>query len=208
MSRKRTDLLIVCMALTVMSLLVSNIITNKQASLPWGWSITCGCICIPISYIVDDVLAEVYGFKTARNCTLAAFVAAAIAVVYFQIAIAIPGNELFDAQEAFEAVLGTTWRTVGASFAAYVVGSLANAAIMQRMHDADGESRVAWRCILSTVVGELLDMVIFAVLAFGGTMPWAAVWQIVVDNAGVKILIEVCLYPLVTRTVLRWAKSL
>lgn len=204
----KTSLLLVCAGIAIMSLIVSNIVTNKQMPLPWGWAITCGSLLVPLSYIVDDVLAEVYGFKTARSVIYLGFAMNALAVVYFQLTIAAPSVATFQNQEAFQAVLGTTWRTTLASFVAYVFGSLANAKVMDMLHARDGEGRLAFRCILSTVIGEFLDMAIFAVVAFSGTMPWEVLGQIIVSNTCAKVAVECVFYPIITRYVIGWAKGL
>lgn len=205
---KRQILLLACAAITAGSLIVSNIITNKQFAIPFfGFAVTCGVLCIPLSYIVDDVLAEVFGFKAARAVILAGFSIAAIAVVYFQAAIAIPGLESFTAQSAFETVLGATARTTAASFTAYVVGSLLNAKIMQLMHERDGERGLFARCLLSTVAGELVDVAIFAALAFTGTLPFEIIVQIIVCNGLGKCLVEAVCFPL-TKRAIKWAKTL
>ena len=205
----RDSLLLACAGVAIMSLIASNIITNKQFDVPFiGWAITCGSVCVPLSYIVDDILAEVYGFRTARRVIYIGFVMNAIAVAYFQIAIAIPGTETFTAQSAFETVLGATWRTTLASFVAYFFGSLANAKVMDVLHVRNGESRLALRCILSTVIGEFLDMAIFAVMAFAGVLPWEVIGQMVVTNSCAKIAVEVVLYPILTKRVIGWAKTL
>lgn len=207
-SISKQSLLLGCTAVVVMSLIASNIITNKQVNVPLiGWAITCGSVCIPLSYIVDDVLAEVYGFKKARAVIFLGFAANAVAVLYFQLAILIPGINGFVNQDAFETVLGCTWRTTSASFAAYIVGSLANAKIMELMHNRDGERNLFARCIGSTIVGEFLDMAVFAFLAFLGVLPIEIIMQMVVANTCAKIAVEVVLYP-VTKHVIKWAKTL
>lgn len=200
--------MLTCTAVTVGSLIVSNTITNKQFNVPFlGLAVTCGVVCIPLSYIVDDVLAEVFGFKTARTVILIGFAINAVAVAYFQTAIAIPGLDAFTAQAAFETVLGATARTTAASFAAYIVGSILNAKIMQVMHERDGERGLFARCALSTLAGELVDMAIFATLAFAGTLPVETIAQIVVCNGLGKCLVEFVCFP-VTERVINWAKSL
>lgn len=205
----RNNMLLICAGIAIMSLIASNIITNKQFNVPLiGWAITCGSICVPLSYIVDDILAEVYGFKIARLVIYVGFIMNAIAVIYFQLAIAIPGAETFAGQESFEIVLGATWRTTLASFIAYLSGSMANAKIMDVLHIKNGDSKLATRCILSTIAGELLDMAIFAVTAFYGVFPLEVIGQMIITNSCAKIIVEIILYPIVTKHVIKWAKSL
>lgn len=203
----KRNLLAFCAAIAAMSLVVSNIITNKQVSI-FGWAFGAGGFCVPISYVIDDVLAEVYGYKTARAVVLAGFVANAIAVLYFELTIAAPAVQTFSSQAAFETVLGCTWRTTTASFVAYLAGSISNAKIMQVMHDKDGESGLFARCMASTVVGEFLDMTVFVVVAFAGVLPIEVMFQLLVTSPIIKVVVELVFYPVVTRRAIAWAKTL
>lgn len=203
----KRNLLAFCAAIAAMSLVVSNIITNKQVSV-FGWAVGAGGFCVPISYVIDDILAEVYGYKTARAVILAGFVANAIAVLYFELTIAAPAVQTFSSQAAFETVLGCTWRTTTASFAAYLVGSISNAKIMQVMHDKNGERGLFARCMASTVVGEFLDMSVFIVVAFAGVLPIEVMAQLLVASPLVKVVVELVFYPVVTRRAIAWAKTL
>lgn len=169
---------------------------------------TCGTFTIPVDYIVSDVLAEVYGFNEARRVTITAFLCDLLCVILFQLTLVAPSFSTFTAQSAFEAVLGSTPRILAASFTAYVVGSLSNAKIMELMHVHDGENRLAWRCIASTIVGETLDMTVFTLLAFTGVLPWPVIGQMIVVASAIKVAVECICYPLVTSHVIAWAKTL
>lgn len=203
---KRSKLFQVLCALSITSVIVSNIITNKQ-TLVFGFAVTCGSFVIPLSYIVNDTMVEVFGFKQARAVTLLSFVCNLIAVVFFSLTLVAPSADTFTSQSAFEVVLGSTPRTLFASVVAYVVGSLTNAYVMDRMHKIDGEHRLGLRCILSTVVGETLDMIVFTFVAFTGILPLEAMIQIIVVSSIVKVLVETVVYALVTRHFIRWAKT-
>lgn len=194
-------------ALSIMSVIVSNIITNKQTEV-FGFAVTCGSFIIPLSYIVNDTMVEVFGFKEARRVTLLSFVCNLLAVVFFTLTLVAPSASTFTSQEQFAVVLGSTPRVLLASFTAYIIGSLSNAYVMQKMKNSDGEKRLGLRCILSTVVGETLDMVIFTFMAFAGRLPLEAMIQIIVVSSVVKILVETVMYAVLTRHVIRWAKSL
>ena len=203
MNRER--LLAICCALATMSIIVSNIITTKQLNF-FGLALPAGSILIPVDYVIGDLVAEVYGFRTARRVITLAFVMNALAVAFFMLALALPAYPTFTAQASFEAVLGTTPRVLLASLTAFIVGSLSNAKIMQIMHARDGENKLALRCILSTLVGEALDMTIFGTLAFAGVLPAAVVFQMIWLNTLVKVGIECVLYAVATRHIIGWAK--
>ena len=205
MNTRKYRLLQTLTSLSVATLIASNIITNKQTDL-FGFAVTCGTFTIPVDYIVSDVLAEVYGFKEARRVTITAFLCDLLCVILFQLTLVAPSFSTFTAQAAFEAVLGSTPRILAASFTAYVVGSLSNAKIMELMHD--GEKRLAWRCIASTIGGETLDMTVFTLLAFTGVLPWPVIGQMIVVASAIKVAVECICYPLVTSHVIAWAKTL
>lgn len=194
-------------ALSIMSVIVSNIITNKQTEV-FGFAVTCGSFIIPLSYIVNDTMVEVYGFKQARAVTMLSFVCNLLAVVFFTLTLLAPSASTFTMQDQFNTVLGSTPRVLFASFTAYIIGSLSNAWIMEKMKQHDGEKRLGFRCILSTVVGEALDMVIFTFIAFTGRLPLEAMVQIILVSSVVKILVETVLYAVATRKVISWAKTL
>ena len=157
----------------------------------------------PISYVIGDVIAEVYGFKAARRAVFTGFFIAVLAVVTFYIAIWLPAADFYDMQDTFAAVLGLLPRIVAASLAGYVVGQLLNAWVLQKMKDRFGTDRLWARLIGSTIVGEFADTLLFCTIA-------ASV--IGVDSAGTfinyvvvgflwKTLMEVVLLPITYPTI-------
>ena len=203
----REDFIAVCCAIATMSIIVSNIIVNKQFDF-FGFALPAAVMLIPVDYIIGDVVAEVFGFRAASHVIILAFLMNTFAVMFYLIAIALPSYPTFTAQASFEAVLGTTPRILFASLSAFAAGSLLNAKVMQVMHKRDGEARLAWRCILSTLVGEGLDTAMFALLAFVGVVPWDVIGQMIILHTIAKVTIETVLYALATRHIIRWAKTL
>lgn len=204
---KRQLVLLSCMAVSAGCIIVSNIITNKQTEV-FGVALTCATFIIPFTYIASDVIAECWGFSVARFVSLMTFAVGFMAVAIFSATIAVPGIETFSMQPAFEQVLGAVPRTMAASFASFIAGSLANAGIMQIMHDRDGERRLGLRCILSTAIGESLDMGIFTLAAFWGVLPSPVLAQLFVSGVVCKTLFETVVYALVTRHIIAAVKRL
>jgi uncharacterized integral membrane protein (TIGR00697 family) len=192
-------------ALYCSCLIVSNIIAGKTFAF-FAWQLPCAVVIFPIVYVLNDVMTEIYGFKSARAVVLTGFFANLIAVLAYAAAIALPSSQFFDAQSAFETVLGSTPRLLVASFAAYLAGSLLNAKIMDAMHRRWPKFLMA-RCITSTLVGETVDAAIFITISFVGTMPLSALATMVVLQAGFKTLYEVVVYPL-TRVVITSVRKL
>lgn len=186
-------------------LLISNIIAGKTFDASFA-ALPCAVILFPIVYILNDVLTEVYGFKTARTVVLTGFGINVLAVAAYAATLAMPSSAFFTAQDAFAAVLGSTPRLLAASLLSYLVGSLVNAKIMDAMRKRN-ERGLMLRCIASTAVGETLDATMFITIAFAGTMPIEALMAMVVAQAAFKTLYEVVAYPL-TRVAIRKAKAL
>lgn len=182
--------------------LISNITAQKGVAL--GPLITDGAFFLfPISYVIGDVIAEVYGFRAARRAVFTGFAIAVIAVLSFYIAIWLPAADFYDMNDTFAAVLGLLPRIVVASLTGYVVGQLLNAWVLQKMKDRFGTDRLWARLIGSTIVGEFADTLLFCSIA-------ASV--IGVDSAGAfvnyvavgflwKTLMEVLLLPVTYPTI-------
>jgi uncharacterized integral membrane protein (TIGR00697 family) len=159
---------LVLAAFFVTALVVSNIIAVKLVQIS-GRVFPAGLVIFPLSYLLADVLTEVYGFRAARAVIWLGFACNLLAVGAIQIAIALPAAPFYEQEQAYEDVLGTTWRIFVASLTAYVIGELANAYVLARMKVATG-GRFLWtRTIGSTIVGEGLDSTIFITIAFAGT---------------------------------------
>jgi hypothetical protein len=161
---------VVVVGVFVTCLIVANIISVKLVNIA-GLLVPAGVIVFPISYIAGDVLTEVYGFQRARQVIWLGFACNLLAVIAIWVAQMLPGAAFWDAQAAYERILGFTPRLLVASFTAYFVGSYANAAIMSRMKVLT-KGRWLWsRTIGSTIVGEGLDSLVFISIAFWSTIP-------------------------------------
>ena len=193
-----TPLYMVLVTIYVACLLISNVTAVKTFSLG-PINLPAAVLLFPVVYIVSDLLAEVYGFKKARSAIYLGFALNLFMVLYFTLAIVLPAGPFFGDQEAFATILGSTPRMLIASLTAYFVGSTLNAKIMVSMRDASrGTGGVALfcRCILSTLVGELCDSLIFITIAFLGSMPIKQILFMVVIQAAFKTVYEIVAFPL------------
>ena len=198
--RKLTNvsaLYMVLVTVYVACLLISNVTAVKTFSLG-PFSLPAAVLLFPVVYIVNDLLAEVYGFKKARKAIYLGFTLNLFMVLYFTLAIALPSGPFFGAQEAFATILGSTPRMLIASLTAYFVGSTLNAKIMVSMRDAtNGKGGFALfaRCIVSTLFGELCDSLIFITIAFFGSMPYSQILVMVATQALFKTIYEIVAFP-------------
>jgi uncharacterized integral membrane protein (TIGR00697 family) len=157
------------LGLFVMALVISNIIAVKIVEV-WGRQFDAATLLFPLTYLIGDVLTEVYGYRRARVVIWIGFAANLVAVGAIQIAIHLPVAGFWsENQPAYETVLGTTWRLFLGSLAAYLVGEFTNSYVLARLKIAT-RGRWLWsRTISSTVLGEGLDSAIFSAIAFAGT---------------------------------------
>jgi queuosine precursor transporter len=160
---------VVVAAFFVTALVVSNIIAVKLVEVS-GRVFPAGLVIFPLSYVLGDVLTEVYGIRAARRVIWLGFACNLLALGAVQAAIHLPAADFWtENQSAYEQILGTTWRLFVASLAAYLVGELANAYVLAYLKGAT-HGRFLWvRTIGSTIVGEGLDSLIFITIAFAGT---------------------------------------
>ena len=201
----KTELYAILTGVFTACLIVSNIIAGKTFDF-FSFILPCGVIIFPIIYIVNDVLAEVYGYEKARNVILLGFLMNLVAVICYTITIWLPAPVFFENSQAFAIVLGSTFRLLIASFAAYLVGSLVNARLMTYLKRWD-EEKLFFRCIASTLFGEGLDAIIFIFIGFFGTMPIEALLTMIIVQALFKTIYEIIVYP-ITRTVINNVKKL
>jgi uncharacterized integral membrane protein (TIGR00697 family) len=201
----KTELYATLTGIFTASLIISNIIAGKTFDF-FSFTLPCAVIIFPIIYIVNDVLAEVYGYSKTRNVILLGFFMNLVAVICYNATILLPASAFFENSEAFSIVLGSTARLLIASFTAYLVGSIVNAKLMVYLKGWD-EKKLFLRCILSTLFGEGLDAIIFITIGFMGTMPAEALLVMIAVQALFKTVYEIIVYP-VTRYVIGSVKSL
>jgi hypothetical protein len=196
----------------VVILLLSNVIGAEKRSfvnLPGigPWPFGAGILFFPISYVIDDVLTEVYGYARARRAIWAGFAALLFMAVMEWTVVHLPVAEGWTGQPAYERVFGSGWRIILASMTAFFVGEFLNSFVMAKMK-IWSQGRNLWaRFWGSTVVGEGADSLIFYPLAFYGMADWpvSALGEVMLSQFILKVSWEVLLTP-VTYAVVGWLK--
>jgi uncharacterized integral membrane protein (TIGR00697 family) len=168
-------------------LITANIIAVKLVMI-FGLMVPAAIIIFPLSYVFGDVLTEVYGYRQARRVIWLGFFCNLLTVAAIWVTQILPPAPFFDAQGAYERILGYTPRILAASFLAYLVGEFANSFVLAKMKIATGGRWLWSRTIGSPLTGQALDSSVFIVLAFVGTMPgdvllWAVVTQWLMKSA-------------------------
>lgn len=181
-------------------LITANLLETKVIQV-FGITVTAGLLVFPISYIINDCIAEVWGFKKARLIIWSGFAMNFFVVAIAQIAVALPAAPFWEGEEGFNFVFGMAPRIVAASLSAFLVGSFLNAYVMSKMKIASQGKNFSARAIWSTVVGETADSIIFFPLAFGGIIPIRELLIMMGIQIVLKSLYEVIILPVTIRVV-------
>ena len=181
-------------------LVAANLLETKVVQLG-PVAVTAGLLVFPISYILNDCIAEVWGFRKARLIIWMGFVMNFLVVALGQIAVALPAAPFWEGEEGFNFVFGMAPRIATASLLAFLVGSFMNAYVMSRMKVASHGKHFSSRAILSTVAGESADSLIFFPLAFGGLMPLEELGKMMLVQVVLKTLYEIVILPATIRVV-------
>lgn len=190
-------------------LLLSNITATKLISIPVGsfhLVFDGGAILFPLTYILADVLTEIYGIKRAYRAIFIGFAMSMLASVIFLLVQIAPAAQDYHNQGAYEAVLGFVPRIVLASLMAYISGQIINALVLSKLHLRYGEKRLWVRLIGSTIVGEAVDTIVFCVVAFYGEITTPGEFLNYLSTGYFyKVGVEILFLPL-TYAVIRWFK--
>ncbi len=176
----------------------------------WPLQLSGAVVIFPISYIINDLLTEVYGYRKAMRVIWMGFILSAFVALAAQLVCWLPAPIYPESQEvadSFNHLFGLIPRTTIASLLAFILGSQMNAFVMSKMKVATKGRGFGWRAILSTVVGELSDSVIFYPLAFAGVMPAKAILSIILTQVTVKTLYEIVILPVTTAIARRLKKA-
>ncbi len=185
-------------------LILANLLATKQFQLGF-LNLTAGVLVFPISYVVNDCITEVWGYRRAKLIIWTGFVMNFAFVLLAWLADLIPGAPYWTNQEGFHALFGLAPRVALASFAAFLAGSFLNAYVMSRMKIHDKGKRFSLRAITSTIVGELADSLVFFPIALGGIVPKENLALMMVSQIVIKTLYEIVILPITIRIV-AWLK--
>lgn len=182
-------------------LIAANILETKVIHVYGNFSITAGLLVFPISYIINDCIVEVWGFKKARLIIWSGFAMNFFVVALGLIAVALPAAPYWEGEEHFNFVFGLAPRIVIASLIAFLVGSFLNAYVMSKMKLLSRGKNFSARAIGSTVVGEAADSLIFFPIAFAGIIAWDNLFYLMALQVVLKSLYEVIVLPITIRVV-------
>lgn len=181
-------------------LIAANLLETKVIQLG-GLTVTAGLLVFPVSYIINDCISEVWGYRKARLVIWSGFLMNFLVVMLGLIAVALPAAPFWEGEAHFNYIFSMAPRIVVASLIAFLAGSFLNAYVMSRMKLKDGGRRFAARAIWSTVVGETADSLLFFPIAFGGIIGVPELLSMMLAQVCLKSLYEVLILPVTIRVV-------
>lgn len=187
-------------------LITSNLLETKIIDI-FGITVTAGLLVFPISYIINDCIAEVWGFKKARLIIWSGFIMNFFVIAVSQLAVYLPAVSYWEGEEHFNFVFSLAPRIAAASLLAFLVGSFLNAYVMSKMKVATQGKGFSARAIWSTIVGETADSLIFFPLAFGGIIGGKELIILMGVQIVLKSAYEVVILP-ITIQVVKYIKKI
>ena len=178
-------------------MIMSNILGTKTLNIGWIM-LPCGILTFPALFIINDILSEIYGFKLTRDVIYLGFILNILAVALYSIAILLPSNS--PNADAFATILGTTPRLFVAGLCSYFVSNILNSKVLVKLKEKYYDLLFA-RCMLSTIVGEAVDSIIFISLSFIGVFSWNLILTMIFCQVIFKVLYELVSYPLTRKVI-------
>lgn len=186
-------------------LIVANIIAVKIVQI-FGLVLPAAVVVFPLSYIVGDILTEIYGFRIAKKTILMGFLANFLVVVFIWLGGLLPAAPFWQNSEAYTTILGFSLRLLIASFIAYLAGELLNASVMVLLKKVTKGKYLFIRTIGSTLVGQGIDSILFLTIAFVGTESGAMLGTLILTQWIFKCAYEAIATPLTYGAVI-WLKK-
>jgi len=200
MNRGYSHYFIVVVALFITCLITANIIAVKLITV-FGLVLPAAVIVFPISYILGDVLTEVYGYRQARSVIWLGFACNLILVIAVWLGGILPAASFWDGQSAYARILGYTPRILVASFLGYLVGEFSNSFVLAKLKIATNGRHLWTRTIGSTLVGQGLDSMVFITFAFAGNIPFSGLLSVIIAQWLAKTAYEAAVTPLTYKAV-------
>jgi uncharacterized integral membrane protein (TIGR00697 family) len=198
------SLYLVLAALFIGALVVCNLIANKFLTVDLGFLgfsepfiLSAGALPYPITFLVTDLLSEIYGRKRANRVVACGFVASLLVLLALWLGSLFPAIADSPVDDAtYISVFQNAWRVIAASMTAYLVAQFVDIRIFHFWKDLTRGKHLWLRNNASTVLSQFLDSLLVVLVLFGGKMEFSAMWQIILDLWLFKALVALFDTPL------------
>ena len=186
--KKTQENLLLLTGIFLCSLIIANVLSAKVVSL-WGLVIPAAVVAYPLTFLMTDVIGEIWGKEQANKTVKLGFICQLISLALIGLAILLPVAPFADNQAEFQSIMGQSFRVVGASLVAYLIAQFNDVLIFHKLKDKTNGKHKWLRNNVSTMTSQLLDTAIFITIAFIGTVP--NIWVMIASQYLIK-----CIYAL------------
>jgi uncharacterized integral membrane protein (TIGR00697 family) len=180
-------------------MIISNILATRTLEIEFI-VLPCSILTFPVLFIVNDILSEIYGYNMTKDIIYLGFIINTFAIVLYHIAMLFPSNS--PNADAFAMLLSTTPRLFVAGLISYMLGNLLNSKVLVVLKEKYSDGLFV-RCILSTVIGETVDSIIFISISFIGVLQSDVVLTMICCQIVFKSLYEILAYPVTRKVIFR-----
>ncbi len=170
--------------------------TAAKIVLLFGYGVSVTIFYFPITYIISDIITEVYGYAFARRILWYTLLSSLLAGVFYQIAVAIPAAPFFENAESYENVFGIIPRVLIGGWIAVFLGDICNNYLLAKLKVMTNGKYLWLRTISSTIVGQLVNTSAFYIIALGGVLPGDSLVEGILAGWIFKTIIEVAFTPI------------
>lgn len=192
--------------LYVSSFLICSVLASKVIQIA-VFDLPAAVIVYPLIFILDDILAEVYGYRNTRPIIWFALLCSFVQLFFLQVSVVIPPLPEWPHQQAYADTLGAIPRIVLAGFIAIAFAQFINAYLLAKLKIKYHGKYLALRLTFSTFVGVSVDAVIFIIIAFWGKLASHILVVMILSQIVIKVLYQILLLPLITFVIRRLKRS-
>lgn len=178
-------------------LILSNILAVKLFSLG-NWAVLPAAVIIYVfTYPITDTITEVYGKEAARKTVMAGLFTQLAAILFIYIAIQLPPAGFYEHQTEFETIFTAGFRVTAASLISFLISQNLDVSVFHKLKGKHGDKKLWIRNNASTMISQLVDTVVFIMIAFYGTVPFAALLSLIATQYAFKFAAAILDTPLV-----------
>ena len=182
-------------ALYITFQLISDVTAGKIIDF-FGFPVSVTVIYFPVTYILSDVLTEVYGYARARSVIWTVLLCSVLAGIFYQLVVILPPANFFSQNESYVQVFGQVPRILVGGWIAVFAGEISNSYVLAKMKILCNGQKLWLRTISSTIVGQFVNTAAFYVIALSGVLPVNMLFQAVITGWMIKTAVEVLATPL------------
>lgn len=205
MSTEKDNKLLIITGVFVAGMIIANFVGVKLAQIG-PMAISVGTPMIALTFLCTDIISDVWGKQTAKRTVWLGFGTSVLSVLFVRLTLLVPHPEYWTMSKEYDIILGGQWRLILASLVTYLVSQNLDLYVFHKIKEKTGESKLWLRNNVSTLISQLVETILFSILAFGGNVPaggWAGLF---IGQYLIRIILTLADTPLVYAGV-KWVRG-